>query len=51
MEYHKVPFIIYEDLECLIEKIYGCKNNLVNSPTKEAGEQIPSGFSMSTICF
>ena len=51
MEYHKVPFIIYEDLECLIEKIDGCKNNLENSPTKEVGEQISSGFSMSTIYF
>ena len=51
MEYHKVPFIIYEDLECLIEKIDGCKNNLENSPTKEVGEQISPGFSMSTIYF
>ena len=24
----KTPFIIYADLECLIEKIDGCKNNL-----------------------
>ena len=23
----KARFIIYADLECLIEKIYGCKNN------------------------
>ena len=23
----KAPFIIYTDLECLIEKIDGCKNN------------------------
>ena len=22
----KTPFIIYADLECIIEKIYGCKN-------------------------
>ena len=51
MEYHKVPFIIYEDLEWLIEKIDGCKNNLENSSTKEVGEQIPSGFSVSTIYF
>ena len=51
MEYHKVPFIIYEDLECLIEKIDGCKNNLENSPTKEVGEQISPGFSVSTIYF
>ena len=24
----KAPFIIYRDLECIIEKIDGCKNNL-----------------------
>ena len=23
----KAPFIIYADLECIIEKIDGCKNN------------------------
>ena len=23
----KAPFVIYADLECLIEKIDGCKNN------------------------
>ena len=27
----KAPFIIYADLECIIEKIDGCKNNLENS--------------------
>ena len=26
----KAPFIIYADLECLIEKVDGCKNNLEN---------------------
>ena len=37
----KVSFIIYVDLECLIEKIDGCKNNPQNS----------SGFTISTISF
>ena len=27
---HKAKFIIYADLECLIEKIVGCKNNPEN---------------------
>ena len=45
----KAPFIIYADLECLIEKIDGCKNNPENSSTTKVGEHIPSGFSMSTI--
>ena len=31
----KTPFIIYADLECLIEKIDGCKNNPENSYTKK----------------
>ena len=30
-ESHKVSFFIYADLECLIEKIDGCKNNPENS--------------------
>ena len=45
----KAPFIIYADLECIIEKIDGCKNNPENSSTTKVGKHIPSGFSMSTI--
>ena len=45
----KAPFIIYADLECLIEKIDGCKNNPDNSSTIKVREYIPSGISMSTI--
>ena len=45
----KAPFIIYADLECIIEKIDGCKNNPENSFVTKVGEYIPSGFSMSTI--
>ena len=34
-KFDETPFIIYADLECLTEKIDGCKNNLENSfPTK-----------------
>ena len=29
-KFNKVPFMIYADLECLIEKIDGCKNNPKN---------------------
>ena len=46
---YKVPFIIYADLECIIEKIDGCKNNPENLSTSKVNEHIPSGFSMSTI--
>ena len=45
----KAPFIIYADLECLIEKIDGCKNNPENSSATKVSKDIPSGFSMSTI--
>ena len=44
----KAPFIIYADLQCLIEKNDGCKNNPENSFTTKVGEHIPSGFSMLT---
>ena len=45
----KAPFIIYGDLECLIERTDGCKNNPENSYTTKVGQHFPSGFSMSTI--
>ena len=45
----KAPFIIYADLECIIEKIDECKNNPENSSTKKVSEHTRSGFSVSTI--
>ena len=45
---HKAPFIIYADLECIIEKIDGSKNNHENLFTTKVSEHVPSGFSMST---
>ena len=45
----KAPFIIYADLECIIERIEGCKNSPKNSTTTKVSEHIPSSFSMSTI--
>ena len=44
----KAPFVIYADLECLIEKIVGCKNKPGNSLTTKLAKHIPSGFSVST---
>ena len=46
----KAPFIFYVNLECLLEKTDGCKNNPDNSSTTKVSEHISSGFSMSTIC-
>ena len=40
----KTPFIIYANLECLIEKIDGCINNPENSCTTKLSEHISSGF-------
>ena len=45
----KTEFVIYADLECLIEKIDECKNNPQNLFTTKLREHIPSGFSMATI--
>ena len=45
----KSPFITYTDLERIIEKIDGCKNNPENSSTTNLSEHNPSGFSISTI--
>ena len=45
----KAPFIIYTELECIIEKIDGWRNNPENSSARKISKHIPSGFSMSTI--
>ena len=37
----KAQFIFYGDLECLIEKIDGCKNNPESSFTAKVSERIP----------
>ena len=40
----KTPFIIYADLECLIEKIDGCKNNLKIYPQQKQMNIYYQGF-------
>ena len=45
----KSLFIIYAYLECMIEKIDGCKNNPENLSTTKVSKNVPSGFLMSTI--
>ena len=44
------PFIIYADLECLLEKISTCYNNLEESSTTEINKHTPSGYSLFTHC-
>ena len=46
----KVPFIICEDIECLLQKINTCQNNPDKSYTEKKAEHIPSGFSLITCC-
>ena len=45
----KASFIIYADIECIIQKIDGYKNNPENSSTTKVNEHIPSAFAMSSI--
>ena len=48
-KFDKGLFIIYADLECLIEKIDGGKNNLANASATKVHGHIPSDFLISTI--
>ena len=49
MKSEKMPYIIYTDLECLVKRIKGCEDNPEVSSTTKTGENIPCGYSMSTI--
>ena len=46
----KLPFVIYADLECLLEKMSTCQNNPNESSTTEINKHIPSGCSLFTHC-
>ena len=46
----KSPFIIYADLECLLEKMNTCYNNPRESSTAEINKHTPSGYSLFTHC-
>ena len=45
----EASFIIYADLECIMEKTDGCKHNPENSSTIKVSKHIPSSSSMSAI--
>ena len=45
----KVSSAIYADLESLIKKVDGCKNDPKTSSTAKVAEHIPSIYSLSTI--
>ena len=44
------PFIIYANLDCLLEEISTCYNNLEESSTTEINKHTPSGYSLFTHC-
>ena len=46
----KLPFVIYTDLECLLEKMSNCINNPNESSTTKIGKHTPSGYSLFTHC-
>ena len=46
----KLPFVIYDDLECLLEKMSTCINNPNESSTTEINKHVPSGYSIFTHC-
>ena len=46
---NKAPFLPYADLECLVEKTDGWKNNPKNSSIIKVRDDNPSSFSMSAI--
>ena len=46
----KLSFVIYADLECLLEKMSTCENNPNKSSTSKINKHIPSGYSLFTHC-
>ena len=46
----KLPFVIYADLECLLEKMSTCQNNPNESSTTDINKHTPSGYSLFTHC-
>ena len=46
----KLLFVIYADLECLLEKMSTCQNNPNKSSTTKINKHTPSGYSLFTHC-
>ena len=49
-KYMKVPFIIYADLESLLERMSTCHNNPEKSSTTKINKHTASGYSSFTHC-
>ena len=46
----KLPFVVYADLECLVEKMSNCYNNPEKSSTTKINKHTPSDYSLFTHC-
>ena len=46
----KLPFVIYTDLECLLEKMSTCINNPNKSSTTKISKHTPTSYSIFTHC-
>ena len=46
----KLPFVVYADLERLLEKMSTCYNNAEKSSTTKINKHTPSGYSIFTHC-
>ena len=46
----KLAFVIYADLECLLEKMSTCQNNPNKSSTTKINKRTLSGYSLFTHC-
>ena len=49
-KYIKIPFTIYADLECLLEKMDTCENDPNKSSTTKINKHTPSYYSIFTHC-
>ena len=46
----KIPFVIYADMESLLEKMSTCHNNPKKSSTAKINKHTPSDYSLLTHC-
>ena len=46
----KSSSIIYGDLQCLLENMHSCQNDLEKSYTEKKTKHLPSGYSLFTNC-
>ena len=46
----KAPFMIYADLECLLEKMHSCQNSLEKPNTEKKPKHMSSCYLLFTNC-